>query len=151
MVFAASCQAAAFRLCLTSCVQEICESCNCYTFGVLQDFDDVRRKLSGSGFQVVFDINGREAVEAEPLLDALAGRGGSLEQYIYCSSAGAAGRLFTTFSWHLTSGLMWAGVRTVPVQLTCMQSNLACVCKCPVLRPCLLLGLSLLLLVIPLK
>lgn len=57
----------------------------CYCF---QDFDDVRRKLSGSGFQVVFDINGREAVEAEPILDALAGRGGSLEQYIYCSSAG---------------------------------------------------------------
>jgi hypothetical protein len=55
----------------------------------MQDFDDVRRKLSGSGFQVVFDINGREAVEAEPLLDALTGRGGSLEQYIYCSSAGA--------------------------------------------------------------
>lgn len=48
----------------------------------------MRRKLSGSGFQVVFDINGREAVEAEPILDALAGRGGSLEQYIYCSSAG---------------------------------------------------------------
>jgi hypothetical protein len=37
---------------------------------------------------VVFDINGREAVEAEPILDGLAGRGGSLEQYIYCSSAG---------------------------------------------------------------
>jgi hypothetical protein len=54
----------------------------------MQDFDDVRRKLSGSGFQVVFDINGREAVEAEPILDGLAGRGGSLEQYIYCSSAG---------------------------------------------------------------
>lgn len=54
----------------------------------LQDYDDVRRKLSGSGFQVVFDINGREAEEAEPLLDGLAGRGGSLEQYIYCSSAG---------------------------------------------------------------
>lgn len=53
-----------------------------------QDFEDVRRKLSGSGFQVVFDINGREAVEAEPILDGLAGRGGSLEQYIYCSSAG---------------------------------------------------------------
>lgn len=51
----------------------------------------MRRKLSGSGFQVVFDINGREAVEAEPILDALAGRGGSLEQYIYCSSAGVWG------------------------------------------------------------
>ncbi|KAF8065817.1 CSP41B [Scenedesmus sp. PABB004] len=56
--------------------------------GDRQDFDDVRRKLGGSGFQVVFDINGREAVEVEPVLDALAGRGGSLEQYIYCSSAG---------------------------------------------------------------
>jgi len=56
--------------------------------GDRKDFDDVRRKLSGSGFQVVFDINGREAVEAEPILDGLAGRGGSLEQYIYCSSAG---------------------------------------------------------------
>lgn len=52
----------------------------------------MRRKLSGSGFQVVYDINGREAVEAEPLLDSLAGRGGSLEQYIYCSSAGAWAR-----------------------------------------------------------
>lgn len=48
----------------------------------------MRRQLSGSGFQVVFDINGRDAVEAEPILDGLAGRGGSLEQYIYCSSAG---------------------------------------------------------------
>eukprot|EP00879_Flechtneria_rotunda_P029242 GHRR01031547.1.p1 GENE.GHRR01031547.1~~GHRR01031547.1.p1 ORF type:complete len:321 (-),score=91.40 GHRR01031547.1:341-1303(-) len=56
--------------------------------GDRKDFDDVRRKLSGSGFQVVFDINGREAVEAEPILDALAGQRGSLEQYIYCSSAG---------------------------------------------------------------
>jgi len=33
----------------------------------------------------VYDVNGREAVEAEPLLEALKP---SLEQYIYCSSAG---------------------------------------------------------------
>jgi hypothetical protein len=38
--------------------------------------------------QVVFDINGREAEEAEPILESLGGRGGSMEQYIYCSSAG---------------------------------------------------------------
>jgi hypothetical protein len=38
--------------------------------------------------QVVYDINGREAVEAQPLLDALKP---SLEQYIYCSSAGEKG------------------------------------------------------------
>jgi hypothetical protein len=49
----------------------------------------VRRKLKGSGFQIVFDINGREAEEAEPLVDAL-GRD-SLEQYIYCSRWGRVG------------------------------------------------------------
>lgn len=53
--------------------------------GDRMDFDDVAAKLKGSGFQVVYDINGREAVEAEPLLKALKP---SLEQYIYCSSAG---------------------------------------------------------------
>lgn len=52
--------------------------------GDRKDYDAVRRQLTGSGFQVVFDINGREAEEAQPLLDALPG----LEQYIYCSSAG---------------------------------------------------------------
>ncbi|WP_435051560.1 hypothetical protein, partial [Acinetobacter baumannii] len=33
---------------------------------------------------VIYDINGREAVEVEPILDALP----KLEQFIYCSSAG---------------------------------------------------------------
>jgi hypothetical protein len=33
---------------------------------------------------VVYDINGREAEEVEPLLRAMP----NLEQYIYCSSAG---------------------------------------------------------------
>jgi nucleoside-diphosphate-sugar epimerase len=49
------------------------------------DFDDVKSKLTGTGFDVVYDINGREAVEAQPLIDALKP---SLQQYIYCSSAG---------------------------------------------------------------
>eukprot|EP00877_Chromochloris_zofingiensis_P001834 jgi/Chrzof1/11651/Cz06g03210.t1 len=53
--------------------------------GDRQDFDDVKSKLKGSGFQVVYDINGREAEEAAPLVEAL---GSDLEQYIYCSSAG---------------------------------------------------------------
>ena len=35
-------------------------------------------------FDVVYDLNGREASEAEPILDALP----NLEQYIFCSSAG---------------------------------------------------------------
>ncbi|KIZ07149.1 hypothetical protein MNEG_0796 [Monoraphidium neglectum] len=52
--------------------------------GDRQDFADVEAKLKGRGFQVVYDINGREAAESEPLIKALKP---SLEQYIYCSSA----------------------------------------------------------------
>lgn len=52
--------------------------------GDRQDFGFVKTKLSASGFDVVYDINGREAVEVEPILDALP----NIEQYIYCSSAG---------------------------------------------------------------
>lgn len=52
--------------------------------GDRQDFDFVKSSLSAEGYDVVYDINGREAVEVEPILDALP----NLEQYIYCSSAG---------------------------------------------------------------
>ncbi|XP_047980596.1 chloroplast stem-loop binding protein of 41 kDa b, chloroplastic [Salvia hispanica] len=52
--------------------------------GDRQDFDFVKTSLAAEGFDVVYDINGREAVEVEPILDALP----NLEQYIYCSSAG---------------------------------------------------------------
>jgi len=52
--------------------------------GDRQDFEFLKTKLSASGFDVVYDINGREAVEVEPILDALP----NIEQYIYCSSAG---------------------------------------------------------------
>ncbi|KAL2468677.1 Chloroplast stem-loop binding protein of 41 kDa b [Forsythia ovata] len=52
--------------------------------GDRKDFEFVKSSLSAEGFDVVYDINGREAVEVEPILDALP----SLEQYIYCSSAG---------------------------------------------------------------
>ncbi|KAJ6848522.1 chloroplast stem-loop binding protein of 41 kDa b, chloroplastic [Iris pallida] len=52
--------------------------------GDRKDFDFVKTSLSAEGFDVVYDINGREAVEVEPILDALP----KLEQYIYCSSAG---------------------------------------------------------------
>jgi nucleoside-diphosphate-sugar epimerase len=41
-------------------------------------------KLTGSGFEVVYDLNGREATETEPILAGLP----DLEQYIFCSSAG---------------------------------------------------------------
>ncbi|KAJ6798736.1 chloroplast stem-loop binding protein of 41 kDa b, chloroplastic [Iris pallida] len=51
--------------------------------GDRKDFDFVKTSLSAEDFDVVYDINGREAVEAEPILDALP----KLEQYIYCSSA----------------------------------------------------------------
>uniref|UniRef100_A0A7N0U7X0 NAD-dependent epimerase/dehydratase domain-containing protein n=1 Tax=Kalanchoe fedtschenkoi TaxID=63787 RepID=A0A7N0U7X0_KALFE len=52
--------------------------------GDRMDFDFVRTSLAAEGYDVVYDINGREAVEVEPILDALP----NLEQYIYCSSAG---------------------------------------------------------------
>ncbi|KAL3538310.1 hypothetical protein ACH5RR_001676 [Cinchona calisaya] len=52
--------------------------------GDRKDFDFVKSSLAAEGFDVVYDINGREAVEAEPIIDALP----NLEQYIYCSSAG---------------------------------------------------------------
>ncbi|XP_057792113.1 chloroplast stem-loop binding protein of 41 kDa b, chloroplastic [Salvia miltiorrhiza] len=52
--------------------------------GDRKDFDFVKTSLAAEGFDVVYDINGREAVEVEPILDALP----NLEQFIYCSSAG---------------------------------------------------------------
>ncbi|KAG4394103.1 hypothetical protein GLYMA_03G230000v4 [Glycine max] len=52
--------------------------------GDRKDFDFVKSSLSAEGFDVVYDINGREADEVEPILDALP----NLEQFIYCSSAG---------------------------------------------------------------
>ncbi|KAF5771707.1 putative NAD-dependent epimerase/dehydratase, NAD(P)-binding domain superfamily [Helianthus annuus] len=52
--------------------------------GDRKDYDFVRTSLAAEGFDVVYDINGREAEEVEPILDALP----NLEQYIYCSSAG---------------------------------------------------------------
>ncbi|XP_062081801.1 chloroplast stem-loop binding protein of 41 kDa b, chloroplastic [Humulus lupulus] len=52
--------------------------------GDRKDFDFVKSSLSAEGFDVVYDINGREADEVAPILDALP----NLEQYIYCSSAG---------------------------------------------------------------
>ncbi|KAM7273994.1 hypothetical protein ACFE04_028658 [Oxalis oulophora] len=52
--------------------------------GDRKDYDFVKSSLAAEGYDVVYDINGREAEEVEPILDALP----NLEQYIYCSSAG---------------------------------------------------------------
>ena len=52
--------------------------------GDRKEYDEVRANLRGSGFDVVYDINGREGAEVRPILDALP----NLEQYIFCSSAG---------------------------------------------------------------
>ncbi|KAG5232295.1 hypothetical protein OIU78_027885 [Salix suchowensis] len=52
--------------------------------GDRKDSEFVKTSLAAKGFDVVYDINGREAVEVEPILDALP----KLEQFIYCSSAG---------------------------------------------------------------
>ncbi|KAI4368227.1 hypothetical protein MLD38_016808 [Melastoma candidum] len=52
--------------------------------GDRKDFDFVKTSLAAEGFEIVYDINGREAGEVAPILDALP----NLEQFIYCSSAG---------------------------------------------------------------
>ncbi|WCJ26894.1 Chloroplast stem-loop binding protein of 41 kDa b chloroplastic [Euphorbia peplus] len=52
--------------------------------GDRKDYDFVKSSLSAKGFDVVYDINGREAEEVSPILEALP----NLEQFIYCSSAG---------------------------------------------------------------
>lgn len=52
--------------------------------GDRKDYDFVKTSLAAGGYDVIYDINGREAEEVEPILDALP----NLEQYIYCSSAG---------------------------------------------------------------
>ncbi len=49
-----------------------------------KDAEAMKTALSGKGFQVVYDMNGREADEAAIVLDAMP----DLEQYIFCSSAG---------------------------------------------------------------
>ncbi|KAI3436106.1 hypothetical protein D9Q98_002164 [Chlorella vulgaris] len=48
------------------------------------DAEAMKSQLAGKGFQVVYDINGREAAECEVVLEAV----GDIEQYIFCSSAG---------------------------------------------------------------
>ncbi|XP_043723901.1 chloroplast stem-loop binding protein of 41 kDa b, chloroplastic isoform X1 [Telopea speciosissima] len=52
--------------------------------GDRKNFEFVKTSLAAEGFDVVYDINGREADEVEPIIDSLP----KLEQYIYCSSAG---------------------------------------------------------------
>lgn len=48
------------------------------------DPEGIKAAISGKDFQVVYDMNGREAEDVEPILDALP----NIEQYIFCSSAG---------------------------------------------------------------
>uniref|UniRef100_A0A7S3RA08 NAD-dependent epimerase/dehydratase domain-containing protein n=1 Tax=Dunaliella tertiolecta TaxID=3047 RepID=A0A7S3RA08_DUNTE len=53
--------------------------------GDRQDFEDAKSKINKEGFQIVYDINGREAEESQAILE---GTKSTLEQFIYCSSAG---------------------------------------------------------------
>lgn len=48
------------------------------------DAEAMKAALAGKGFEVVYDINGREADECELVLEAV----GPVQQYIFCSSAG---------------------------------------------------------------
>lgn len=52
--------------------------------GDRNEYDALKSKIGGQGFDVVYDVNGREAEQVAPILDAMP----DMEQYIYCSSAG---------------------------------------------------------------
>ncbi|BBM98204.1 hypothetical protein MPTK1_1g11680 [Marchantia polymorpha subsp. ruderalis] len=52
--------------------------------GDRQDFESLKAAFGDKGFNVVYDINGREGTEAEAILNAIP----ALDQYIFCSSAG---------------------------------------------------------------
>ncbi|KAI5008066.1 hypothetical protein ZWY2020_009114 [Hordeum vulgare] len=74
--------------------------------GDRKDFDFVKTSLSAKGFNVVYDINGREATEVSPILEA----------FIYCSSAGVylKSYLLPHFESLLeTSGVNWTSIRPV--------------------------------------
>jgi nucleoside-diphosphate-sugar epimerase len=48
--------------------------------------DDLKSKLQSEKFEVVYDMNGREATDTIPLIDAI--KGSHLEHFVYMSSAG---------------------------------------------------------------
>ena len=52
--------------------------------GDRNDYDAMKASISGQAFDVVYDINGREAEQVAPILEAIP----DLAQYIFCSSAG---------------------------------------------------------------
>ena len=47
----------------------------------------MKTALQGKKFDVVFDLNGREAVDTQYVLEAVGGPK-AIEQFVYCSSAG---------------------------------------------------------------
>lgn len=65
---------------------------------------------------MVYDINGREAAESEPLIKALKP---SLEQYIYCSSAGGQ----WGGAWGRREGWARGGVGSRRHCCTCVKSR----------------------------
>eukprot|EP00595_Chromulina_sp_UTEXLB2642_P000009 CAMPEP_0196762020 /NCGR_PEP_ID=MMETSP1095-20130614/1353_1 /TAXON_ID=96789 ORGANISM="Chromulina nebulosa, Strain UTEXLB2642" /NCGR_SAMPLE_ID=MMETSP1095 /ASSEMBLY_ACC=CAM_ASM_000446 /LENGTH=329 /DNA_ID=CAMNT_0042112239 /DNA_START=73 /DNA_END=1059 /DNA_ORIENTATION=+ len=53
--------------------------------GNRQDAEDLKAKLSGESFDVIYDMNGREATDTAPLADIFNGK---VEHFVYMSSAG---------------------------------------------------------------
>jgi nucleoside-diphosphate-sugar epimerase len=53
--------------------------------GNRQDAEDLKAKLSGESFDVIYDMNGREASDTAPLADIFNGK---VEHFVYMSSAG---------------------------------------------------------------
>lgn len=53
--------------------------------GDRKQVDDLKQKLSGESFDVIFDNNGREQSDTQPLIEIF---GGQVQHFIYVSSAG---------------------------------------------------------------
>ncbi len=53
--------------------------------GNRQSADELKEKLSGEKFDVIYDINGREVSDTAPLADIFNGK---CEHFVYMSSAG---------------------------------------------------------------
>ena len=53
--------------------------------GDRKDTEDMKKKLEGGGYDIIYDLGGREVEDTEPLIDIF---GKTVEQFIYMSSAG---------------------------------------------------------------
>lgn len=60
--------------------------------GDRREFEDLKSKLSGESFDVIYDMNGREASDTAPLVEIFNGK---VKHFVYMSSAGVYKKSFT--------------------------------------------------------